>query len=198
MRQGSFELWQSDDPARWRRALDGYDAVVEAQGVARLPELDRWYRTELPGLIAGRRPLHITRDELIRVTSWKMARGVWRGRNLALVRGNDPAAVVEASARALAAAPDPRAPIRELATLAGVGPATASAIVAAAVPDRYPFLDDVAAARVPDLGDVAYTLGFYTRYADALRQRAARLGGEWTPVRVERALWADGGGKSAG
>lgn len=189
-------LWTSDAPADWDAALARYDGVIARQGVARLPALDRWYRTELPDAIAGRAPARCTHEELVRVTEWKMARGVWRGRNLALVRGNDPARVEEASAEALARAPHPTAPIAALARLAGVGPATASAVAAAAAPDAYPFLDELVAACVPGLGPAAFTLAYYARYADALRDRARRLGAGWTPAMVERALWAGQGGKA--
>jgi hypothetical protein len=195
-------LWADDRPHAWAAALASYDAVVAAQGVARLPALDRWYHDALPGQIAARAPAgaHVTHDELVRVTEWKMARGVWRARNLVLVRGNAPAAVEAASRDAFAAvaAPGARAtaPIAALAALAGVGPATASAVVAAAAPERYPFFDELVAAQVPGLGPVAFTLGYYARYAEALRTRAAGLGGPWTPARVERALWARVGGKA--
>lgn len=189
-------LWGSDSAEEWREALNSYGSVVEAQGVARLADHDRWYRDELPGAISGRRDPHITHGELVRVTEWKMSRGVWRGRNLALVRGNDPAEVERLSEAALRAIPDPRAPIAELAKLAGVGPATASAVAAAAAPSLYPFFDELVAAQVPGLGEVAFTPAYYARYAAALRERAGRLGGEWTPVRVERALWAHAGGKA--
>ncbi len=196
----SRELWPDDRPGAWDEALARYDAVVAAQGVDRLPALDRWYHDVLPGLVAARAPASVTRDELVRLTEWKMARGVWRARNLVLVRGNAPAAVEAASREALAAlaAPGarPTAPIAALATLAGVGPATASAAVAAVAPDRYPFFDELVAAQVPGLGPVAFTLGYYARYAEALRARAAALGGGWTPARVERALWAHAGGKA--
>ena len=190
------DLWTSDSAEEWREALNAYVVVIEAQGVARLPELDRWYRDELPATISGRRPAHVSHAELMRVTEWKMARGVWRGRNLALVRGNEPAEVERRSKAALAAIPDPKLPIAELATLAGVGPATASAVVAAAAPELYPFFDELVAAQVPGLGEVAFTPAYYGRYAAALRERAAGLGGEWTPVKVERALWAHVGGKA--
>ena len=189
-------LWSSVSTADWRGALERYEEVVERQGVAALPELDRWVRDELPAAIRGRDPAHLTREELVRVTRWKMARGVWRARNLALVEGNDPAAVVDASRRALARIPDPRAPIAELARLAGVGPATASALAAAAAPEVYPFFDELVGAQVPGLGKVAFTPAYYARYADALRTRAAELGGGWTPAEVERALWAFVGGKA--
>jgi hypothetical protein len=190
------DLWESMDRRRWRRALERYDAVIAGQGVARLPELDAWYRNELPRAIGGRSSPHVTLEELVRVTEWKMARGVWRARNLALVKANPPAAVAAAGRGALAAAPALRAPIQRLAELKGVGPATASAVAAAAFPDAYPFFDELVSAQVPGLGDVAYTLPFYVRYAEALRGRAAGLGADWTPVAVERALWAEAGGKA--
>ena len=170
--------------------------MVAAQGVGPLVALDRWYQDELPAAIAGRRPAHVTLEELARLTEWTMARGVWRARNLELVRGNPPATVVETSERALAAVPHPTKPIAELATLAGVGPATASAVAAAHAPGRYPFFDELVAAQVPGLGKVAWTLGYYARYAEGLRERAASLGGDWTPAAVERALWAHVGGKA--
>lgn len=184
-------------PGPLHAALAAYEQVVAAQGVARLPELDAWYRGDLPEAIASRQPPHVTRDELVRVTEWKMSRGEWRAPNLVLVRGNDPAAVVRTSAEALGAVPDATAPIRILATLRGVGPATASAVLAAAAPDRYPFFDELVAAQLAGLGPVKWTLGYYARYAEALRDRAAELGPDWTPAMLEQALWARAGGKSA-
>jgi hypothetical protein len=138
----------------------------------------------------------VTLPELVRLTEWKMARGVWRARNLVLVRGNAPETVIETSAGALAKVPHPTAPIAALSTLDGVGPATASAVAAASAPDVYPFFDELVAAQVPGLGTVAWTLGYYARYAAALRERAAQLGDGWTPALVERTLWAHVGGKT--
>jgi len=189
-------LWTSSAPGRWRAALDSYDDVIARQGVARLPELDRWYRDELAATVGARQPPHVTLPELVRLTEWKMARGVWRGRNLALVRGNAADRVVDTSTAALAKVPHPTAPIAGLAQLAGVGPATASAVAAAVAPAIYPFFDELVAAQIPGAGPVAFTLTYYARYADALRERAAKLGNDWTPVMVERALWAHVGGKA--
>lgn len=190
------DLWNDDDVAAWELALGRYTHVVEQQQVARLPALDVWYRSELPALIAARTPLHVTHDELVALTEWKMARGVWRAPNLVLVRGNAPEQVAAVSGEALANVPHPMQPIATLATLAGVGPATASAAIAAVAPAIYPFFDEIVAAQVPTLGKVAWTLGYYARYATALRERAAALGASWTPVDIERALWAHAGGKT--
>jgi len=189
-------LWISDSAEEWREALDRYEAVIERQGVARLPELDRWYRDELPAAIAAREHPLVNHDELVRVTEWKMARGIFRPRNLVLVRGNAPELVRKTSTAALAAIPDPKRPIALLAELAGVGPATASAIAAAAAPNTYPFFDELVGAQVPGLGAVAFTPAYYAKYAAALRARADELGGGWTPVMVEQALWTHVGGKA--
>jgi hypothetical protein len=189
-------LWTSDAAGEWEAALAKYDEVVEAQGVKPLLELDRWYRDELPALIAARRSPHVTHAELVRLTEWKMARGVWRARNLILVKGNDSAEVERASTAALAKVPHPSEPIAILAKLAGVGPATASAVTSAAAPDVYPFFDELVAAQVPGMGQVTFTPREYARYAQALRDRATTLGRSWTATMVERALWAHVGGKA--
>lgn len=179
-----------------QRALSSYEDVVGRQGVARLPELDHWYRIELPALVAAREPTGLEHAELVRLTEWKMARGVWRAPNLVLVRSNEPALVATTSAAAFAAIPHATTPVATLAKLKGVGPATASAAVAAVAPQLYPFFDELVAAQLPGLGPVAWTLAYYARYADALREASRTLGGQWTPTLLERALWAHVGGKA--
>ena len=196
MTNTTADLWTSTSLADWEQALARYVDVLARQNVAKLPELDRWYRDELPHAIASRPSPHITHDELVRVTEWKMARGVWRAPNHVLVRRNPADQVVDVSTAALARIPHPTQPVFTLATLAGVGPATASAVTAAHKPAIYPFFDELVAAEIPGLGKVAWTLGYYGKYAVALRERAAELGGDWTPARVERALWAYVGGKT--
>jgi hypothetical protein len=191
----SVDLWSSTSTKQWSAALDAYERVVSLQGVARLPELDRWFREELPGTIAARTPPRVTLTELVKLTEWKMARGIWRAPNLVLVRGNDADEVAKTSSAALAQVPHPTAPVAGLAKLAGVGPATASAVAAAAAPTIYPFFDELVAAQVPGLGKVAWTLAYYGRYAEAIRERARALAVGWTPVMVEQALWANVGGK---
>jgi len=190
------DLWTSTSLPEWEHALARYADVIARQDVAKLPELDRWYRDELPHSIASRASPHITHDELVRLTEWKMARGVWRAPNLVLVRGNPADHVVDVSMTALATIPHATKPVATLATLSGVGPATASAVTAAHTPAIYPFFDELVAEQLPSLGKVAWTLGYYGKYAVALRGRAAQLGREWTPVTVERALWAHVGGKT--
>jgi hypothetical protein len=195
-------LWKSDDCAKWQQALIAYPKVIAAQGIADLVELDAWYGGDLPGTVASREPPHITHDELVRVTRWKMRRGVWRERNRRLVESNAPALVKQASRQAFAAVPDTRRPIAILSDLAGVGPATASAVLAAWRPDLFPFFDDLVAAQIPGLGPVSFTAAYYARYADRLRERAAELSvackeSPLTPQDLSQALWANSGGKVA-
>lgn len=189
-------LWHVSDPTHWRRALDVYPDVIVRQDVARLPELDAWYRDEFPAVVASRRLVHVTLAELIRITEWKMYRGVWRAPNLVRVRNNSADEVIETTVRGLSRCPHPTQPIGEIAKLGGVGPATASAVVAALMPTVYPFFDELVAAQIPELGPVKWTLGYYARYAEFLRARALALGAEWTPVMIERALWSSVGGKT--
>lgn len=189
------QLWSSSSVKTWQSNLDRYETVVAEQKVAKLPDLDAWYRDELPALIAARKNPHITHAELVRLTEWKMARGVWRAPNLVLVKGNDASNVDALSTEALAKIPHPTGPISTLAKLDGVGPATASAVAAAFAPNLYAFFDELVAEQVPSLGKVAWTLGYYAKYAAALKLRAEELSEEWTPVMVERAVWASVGGK---
>src|SRR5690606_33525639 len=100
------------------------------------------------------------------------------------------------SAEALAEVPHPTRPISILAGLAGVGPATASAIASAAAPAIYPFFDELVAAQIPGLAPVKFTMAYYGKYAAELRKRASALGSSWTPTMAERALWSNSGGKA--
>jgi hypothetical protein len=198
--QEQVDLWHSDGCAAWHSALSRYEDVVRAQGVSGLPELDAWYRSELPASIASRHPAYITLDELVQVTRWKMKRGVWRQRNLLLVEGNPAPLVEDVSRQAFAAVPDHRKPIVLLSELSGVGAATASAVMAAHTPAVYPFFDELVAAQVPGLGPVAFTAAYYARYAESLRQRTSTLSetcphDKWTVQGVSQALWSASGGK---
>lgn len=183
-------LFDATDIARWQTALNAYPAAIAAHPVARLAALDTWYRETLPAAIRGRTPMTITHDEMVRVTEWKMARGVWRAPNLVKVKANAPEAVDAAGRAASAQLATLTKAIGALGELEGVGPATASAVLAIMAPERYPFFDEDVAKQVPSLGPVAWTLSYYRRYAEALVARAHALDADWTPVMVERALWA--------
>jgi hypothetical protein len=187
-------LWDNDNGQAWREARDSYEARVAAREVNRLPELDRWYRFQLPRDLQSRQPPFITRDELIAVTEWKMKRGVYRGRNLALVKKNSEPEVKSKSTQAFGVIPDVRKAVSLLSKLSGVGPAASSAILAAHRPDLFPFFDEDVAKQIPELGRVAFTQSYYLRYGEALRSRAQVLtkasASLWNAQDVAQALWA--------
>lgn len=190
-------IWHEHDCKDWHQAFDSYSSVIEQQGDERLSNLDRWYHGELRTTLAGRDDPYILHEELEGIVGWKMRRGVWRERNRRLVGGNPPELVIELSRKAFAEVPDLRKPISTLSQLAGVGPATASAVLAAYAPGVYPFFDEVVADQIPSLGDVAFTAKYYTAYAEAIRERAAELTvicphKSWAPHEVDQALWAVG------
>lgn len=188
-------IWESEDCAAWNGWLHQYSRVVEGLGNEKLVNLDKWIREDLPAQIVGRNPALIYADELQGLTAWKMHRGVWREYNRRLVESNAPEKVEEVSREAFALVPDPRKPVALLATLSGVGPATASAALAAYAPFYYPFFDEVVAALIPGLGPVAFTMPYYLKYAEAIRGKAARLNDicssrAWTAHEVAQALWS--------
>jgi hypothetical protein len=187
-------LWDQDACESWHAALAAYPAAVTAYGGARLMALDRWYHDEWPAAVRARPRPSVSQEELLRVIRWKMGRGVWRERNLRLAEQNPEQEVVDRTGAALAAVPDPRAPVVEIARLRGVGPATASAVLAALQPAHYPFLDETVAAQVRGLGRPAFTVPYYLAYATALRARATALTARcahepWTAHAVDLALW---------
>lgn len=189
-------LWNSDDRIVWRAALDRYDDVIASYGAPKLVELDRWYRHELPGLVAARSPKMIDEQDLARIVEWKMRRGVFRPRNLALARQNSAADVVAASTAAFAATGNFVKAVGAITGLRGIGVATASAVLAVVEPNRFPFLDDVVTAQVPGLKAEDYGLRAYGLYAAALRERATQIGSDWMATDIERALFAFIGGKA--
>ncbi|KAM5198261.1 uncharacterized protein RBU33_013712 isoform 1-T1 [Hipposideros larvatus] len=189
-------LWGCEDPSRWAAILALHGEVLRARAgpQGQLEALDRWYREELPTSIEGRAEKHVTREELERLMAWKLARGRFRPRLQQLVATNPPELVVQRSASAFRRLPDMLAAITELCTLRGVGPATASAVLAVGAPEVAAFMSDEAVAAVPGLPALKYTLKHYLLYLDQVQERARALSrgsasGSWTPHHVETALW---------
>ncbi|MBX9857326.1 MAG: hypothetical protein K2Y26_17480 [Gemmatimonadaceae bacterium] len=187
-------LWSASSAEAWRDALSSYAAAIAALPSERLAAHDLWYRHELPALVTSRAPMHVTHDEMVRITEWKMARGVWRAPNLVLVKNNAPGVVEDATMRAAGLLQQPGKALSAVTSLGGVGPATASAVLALMDPQAFPFFDELVARQVEGLGPVAWTAGYYRKYAEALSARAeqlrAVLGDTWTATQVERACWA--------
>jgi uncharacterized membrane protein YgcG len=162
---------------------------------------------ELPALLHARSPPKLTQPELARVVTWKLTKGKVRPNLQRYADEASPAAVEAASQKAFAfaAAGKLRPAIDALTELKGVGPATASAILAAFDPS-VPFASDEALMAV--VGTREYKLDELLRLTEALRAKAAALNKAeadrdraagsaratapqpWTANRCQLALWA--------
>lgn len=111
----------------------------------------------------------------------------------------DDTVVKSASEKAFQSLPDISKAVSELTVLKGVGPATASAVLAAFAPEITPFMSDEAMEAA--LGNSKdYSLKQYLKFADKLQSKAKELSSEgvsFTPSDVERALWSYAVGKSS-
>ncbi|XP_026382772.1 uncharacterized protein LOC113278041 [Papaver somniferum] len=179
----------------WKEKLLSYENSLESIKKPELVKLDEFYRNELPCLIQKRNPNpYITKPELTKLMQWKLTRGKWRPRLLDFVSSLDESLVESVSQKAFKALPDVSKAITELTVLKGVGPATASAVLAAYAPDVAPFMSDE--AMVAALGNSKdYTLKQYLKFTEKLQNKAKELSLEseddpFTPSDVERALWS--------
>lgn len=204
-------LWNTKTCKTWQDKHDQYEALLLAHAINELDKIDAWYRRELPSLLQERTPPYVTKDEFLEILRWKMKRGDWREYNRIRIVETDARIVKKAAQDALTLARDldgdiPTAskeykkPVQILCELDGVGPATASAVLAPLRPDLYPFFDEWIGKQIEGLGKVAFTPSYYCKYADALRTKAAELkkrcGDNWNAQEVGQALWVASGGKT--
>ncbi|GAA6021726.1 hypothetical protein JCM11491_001394 [Sporobolomyces phaffii] len=148
----------------------------------------------------------LTQEGLETLMTWKLARGKWRPRLQQLVASNDAATVEDATRIDPAQFPaadfeDVKASMTRFCTLKGVGPATASAILALYDPRNEPFMSDQAMTYVGSRSDdddadaaaarikLEYTVKAWHRYRAQMQLR--RDDEEWNTVEdLERALWS--------
>lgn len=139
-------MWTSDLSV-WQKSLASYIAAISERqhqkNKSGLAELDAFVQKELPSAIASRSPPHITSAEYSRVVQWKLKRGKWRPRLQAFADATTPCEVKEASQHAFSHLRNgqTKTALNTLTALKGCGPATASAILAAADPS-IPFMSD--------------------------------------------------------
>jgi hypothetical protein len=128
----------------------------------------------------ARRRGHYTREEFIEVCAWKTVRSRPR------VAANSEAAVIEATARSLAAR-DEALRMEALLELGGVGVPTASTLLYFAFPLDYPILDVRALESLGVKPRSQYPVGFWLQYLAACRELAARGGVSMRTL--DKALW---------
>ncbi|KAM4715629.1 uncharacterized protein FYW61_018479 [Anableps anableps] len=191
-------LFGCEEAAAWRSVYEKYWDVVEATVKAKKPkllQLDKWYQEELPALISSRPDKHVTLSELVKLMEWKLTRGKFRPRLQQLAASNGEDSVRKCSRKAFGLLPDVQAAVTELSALRGVGPATASAVLAAGAPELTAFMSDEAVESVPGLTPVQYTAKHYALYLHKMAAQSAKLNKvdpqqDWTPHRLEMCLWA--------
>ncbi|XP_012068159.1 uncharacterized protein LOC105630802 isoform X2 [Jatropha curcas] len=156
--------FRSSNLSLWKEALSSYSAHIKSLNKPDLVSLDEFYRIQLPSLLHQRNPNpYITTPELSKLMQWKLSRGKWRPRLLEFVSSLDEELVKSASQKAFESLPDVSKAVSQLTVLKGVGPATASAVLAAYAPDVAPFMSD---------------------------EELSIDGDFFTPSDVERALWS--------
>ncbi|KAK0155898.1 hypothetical protein N1851_001555 [Merluccius polli] len=194
-------MFACEDPGRWRRVYGKYWEVVEAKSAlkgkksGKLLPLEKWYQEELPALISSRPDRYVTLSELVKLMEWKLTRGKFRPRLQQMVATNGAEVVEKCSRKAFGLLPDVRAAITELSSLKAVGPATASAVLAAGSPERAAFMSDEGVGSVPGLTPIQYTAKHYDLYLSKMIERTKKLNKvdsekDWTPHRAELCLWA--------
>ncbi|XP_045599866.1 uncharacterized protein [Procambarus clarkii] len=169
-----------------------------------LEQLDKWVQEELGQKALSRKPPHITLDELVRLMDWKLSRGKFRPRLLELAGSNSEESVKSASQKGIQYATKNKVTdaIESLVILKGVGPATASGILAACVPEMCCFFADEVAHTLPSLASLKYNAAEYELLNSEMTNCAKRLncdaqkgdkeenGSEkWTPHKVELTVW---------
>ncbi|CAG0896876.1 unnamed protein product [Cyprideis torosa] len=199
-------FFENGTPAQYDFALSLYnDALrLKAESKNKKPEelkkLDRWYQHDLPKTLSkrGKTESFVNYDELVQCIKWKLARGKFRPRLKELVQMNTPRVVLietKKAFRCLFKKDDVNAAVQALCNLKGVGPAMASAILAAAAPDRIAFMADECLLAMPDNDGLDYTMKELMNFQEQIGGVANRLNEtdpskKWTPHKVELALWA--------
>jgi hypothetical protein len=179
--------------------LQSYNRVVQAMDSSskkkNLCELNRFWTTLYPKLVADREVKSIELSELSNIMKWKLSRGKMRPLQK-LVDSNDPNTVLRLSTQAFAAMDSSTNwlnAIKLLCELKGVGEATASAILAPLYPETCPFMSDEV-IEATTTGGLKYDSKTYAAVRDALVSKAEALNHlqsvhVWTAEDVGKALW---------
>ena len=160
-------------------------------------KLDKWYHNDLPKKIKSRgKDAYLTHEEIVQCMKWKLHMSIFRQKLKDLIQMNTPRVVMnltKKSFRAISKRDDLESAVNALSSLKGVGPAFASAVLAAFAPDRAPFMCEEVLLSMPDADEVDYTMKEYNNMVAEITKCIARLnsqGGSWTPHKVDMALYS--------
>ncbi|KAL3876088.1 hypothetical protein ACJMK2_033969 [Sinanodonta woodiana] len=180
---------------KYEEALNIRSQKLKTDKKKGLLDLDKWYQSELPEIIQARSEKYITKDELCKLMKWKLTRGKFRPRLTELVQTNTDSEVEEASKKSFKKLPNLDKAINDLTVLKAIGPATASAVLAAGAPEHAAFMADESMMALPGLQPISYNLKFYLMYMDQVKAIVRKLNEQgdgyfkWTPHKVEITLW---------
>ncbi|XP_045119246.1 uncharacterized protein LOC123509140 [Portunus trituberculatus] len=198
---GVMEFFKAGSCGEFKRVLLLYpEAVkVKAQQKAKkkgesLESLDKWIQNDLKTTADSRTPPHVTREELVRLMEWKLARGKFRPRLVELAGSNEEEKVVTVTTEGLRLGAKGKVTeaVEMIATLRGIGPATASAILAVCRPEYFCFFADEVAYTALATTTLKYTAKEYQAVNASVKDCAVRLSKgdkKWTPHEVELAVW---------
>ncbi|GAX75059.1 hypothetical protein CEUSTIGMA_g2503.t1 [Chlamydomonas eustigma] len=174
------DLWRSQETSAWICALRKYKTAVFSKKTP-FSAVDKWYLVDLPASIRARgSQASMSRDDLVKLVEWKLARGKWRPRLLDYAKQQEEAVLKDVTELAfksllgdgVTSIAAIREAVSQLTQLKGVGPATASAAVAT-VCHHAPFMSDEALEAV--MSKREYTLPAYMRLVEALQQKSKEL-----------------------
>jgi len=201
----SLQFFSKATPCQWEFVLSLYKDVLRLKaqstrgnkkgGPEELIKLDNWFQETLPTTIHSRKEAHLTHEEIVQVTKWKLLRGKARARLMDLVRINTELAVKQATTKAFKKVQkDLNSAISALTNLKGIGPATASAVLAAGYPEHCPYMADESMLSTPGVEANDYTVAEFVNYAEQIKNLCIRIKeidpeGKWTPHKMELALW---------
>merc|ERR1712121_23922 len=198
----SAEFFENGTNKQFEWMLSKYQDALQLKADSKssksetLIKLDKWYQNELPKKIKSRgKEAHLTHEEIVQTIKWKLARGQFRPRLKDLIQMNTPRIVIQESKKAFRAIfkrNDLESAVGALSNLKGVGPAMASAVLAAGCPEMAPFMADECLLSMEGTEGIDYTMKEYMKLVAKTQQCVERLneqGGDWTPHKVEMAVW---------
>lgn len=195
--KGASQLLKSVNVSEWQSMLLSYDDAVSRVARAKkrpeLEDLDKWMWNDFPRLVNERTPPSCNKEELTRIMQWKLLRGKNRPALLNLIKQNSASSVDDTSAEAFhllfsSNGASWKQSLSKLAELRGVGPATASAVLAPLF-SSIPFMADEPLEAVTH-SKRDYTLGAYDSMHHAMHALCeTTLGSKLSPEQAGKALW---------